>query len=121
MEVADPSIHMLRNGGVDGLSVDAAGIANGRNGGYQIVNIAMLTGGNPILLVGYDMKHVDGKDHFAGGEHPVATPENNLTDYAKNFRTMAGPLREMGVTVLNCTLGSAIDAFPRATLKGALA
>lgn len=117
LEVTDPRIHMLRDGGASGLSVDSPAICNGRNGGYQIVNIATLAGGNPIALVGYDMKHIGGKDHAEGCGHPVRTPAENLATYARNFRSMIEPLKQIGVTVLNATPGSAIDCFPRVGLE----
>lgn len=111
---------MLRDGGANGLSVDSPSICNGRNGGYQIVNIALLAGGNPIVLVGYDMQHYGGKDHFPGGEHPVRTPAENLATYARNFRSMVEPLNKIGVRVLNATENSRIDAFPFVKLEDAL-
>lgn len=125
MEIDDASIHMLRSGDKlgqpnPGLSLDASTILTGKNSGYQVVNLAVLAGGNPILLVGYDMRHIDGKDHFVGGEHSIPTPENNLKGYAKNFRTMVEPLRRIGVDVINVTPGSAIDCFPRMSLEEAL-
>lgn len=116
---------MLRNGDElgrenPGLSLESTTLLSGRHGGYQAINFAALAGGNPILLLGYDMKHADGRDHFEGGGHPVPTTEADLKAYAKRYRTMVEPLKRIGVTVLNCTPGSALDAFPRMSLEEAL-
>lgn len=126
MEVDDPDVHVLRNGDEvgrenPGLSLDAQTLLTGRNGGYQAVNLAVLAGGNPILLLGYDMRHVDGRDHFDGGGHPLPTEAADLAFYAKRFRSMVEPLQRVGVSVINVTPGSALDAFPRASLEEALA
>lgn len=117
MEVEDGSIHMLLNNGRDGLSVDARGICNGRNSGYQAVNIAVLAGAQRIILLGYDGRVIDGKTHCFPGGHPDKT-HGGL--YAKEYRSMVEPLRKLGVEVLNCTPGSAIDAFPKVDLCRAL-
>lgn len=125
MEITDPSVHMLRNGDEigrenPGVSLVQTTLLSGRHGGYQAINFAALAGGNPILLLGYDMKHDAGRDHFEGGGHPVPTTEADLKAYAKRYRTMVEPLRKIGVTVLNCTPSSALTCFPMVSLEEAL-
>lgn len=125
MEISDPDVHMLRNGDEigrenPGLSLDSTTLLSGRHGGYQAINFAALAGGNPILLLGYDMKHDAGRDHFEGGGHPVPTTEADLKAYAKRYRTMVEPLKRIGVDVINVTPDSAIDCFPRMTLEDAV-
>ena len=119
MEVTDPEILMLRNAGEEGLSTDPCSLANGRNGGYQAVNIAILAGGNPIILVGYDGSSVEKLTHWFG-DHPIQTAEATVKGYVKHYRTMLPILKRVGVEVLNATPGSSIDAFPRLDLKTAL-
>lgn len=115
MEIEDGSIHMLRNSGREGLSTEADGVCNGRNSGYQAVNLAVLAGAKRIVLLGYDMRFQNGKQHWFGN-HPIPNVEHDFTQNAKHFRTMVEPLRELGVEVVNCSPGTFIDAFPRVPL-----
>ena len=113
---------MLRNadnGRPEGLSTEPTGLITGRNSGYQAINIAVLAGARRILLLGYDMRFIDGRQHWFGN-HPIKNHEAEFTGYAKRFRTMVEPLEKLGVEVVNCSPGSAIDAFPRAELSEAL-
>lgn len=114
--VPDTSVHILKNLGVEGLSGDQCGLFNGRNSGYQAINLAVLAGALRIVLLGYDMRHQGGRDHWEGGGHPIATPEAELKYYAKRFATLEQPLKALGVEVVNASPGSALDVFPRIPL-----
>lgn len=113
MLVDDPAVHMLRNGGPDKLSIDNSTVCTGRNSGYQTINLAVLAGARRIVLFGYDGRvGAGGRTHFHDG-HPDKT-HGGL--YAQNFRSMVEPLAKLGVEIVNCSPGSAIDAFPRVPL-----
>lgn len=115
MNIGDGGVHMLRNGGRDGLSADAAALQNGRNSGYQAINFAVLAGAKRIALLGYDGRAQGGQTHWFG-DHPVRTPEANLACYARNFNNMTAPLQQLGVEVVNCSPGTVVTAFPRIPL-----
>jgi hypothetical protein len=118
-KVGDKAVLRLANAGNVGLSEDPYGIKTGSNSGYQAVNIAALSGAKKILLLGYDMKHQHGRAHAHNG-HPVKSGEGIYRGYAKHFSTMETPLKNLGIEVFNCTLGSEIGAFPYAPLERVL-
>lgn len=97
-------------------NVTAAGISRtpglihtGRNSGFAAINLAVLLGFTTLLLVGYDMREVDGKPHFFGRYKDVRLDrESPYHEWAPLFRT----IKCDGFEVINCTHGSAIDAFP---------
>lgn len=101
-----------------GLSKRQDSIVNGRIGGYQAINLAVNFGAKRILLLGYDMRNINGQSHWHG-DHP-----NNQRPVWKNrvahFRNMVPDLRERGIEVINCSPGSAIDAFPMGDLGNEL-
>ncbi len=105
-----PDIFSLDNDGSDGLSEKPTGIRTGSNSGYQALNIAVLAGGNPILLLGYDMSFPGGRSHAHNG-HPVKMGQDVYLGFAKNFVSMKSTLDKLGVRVVNCTAGSSITAF----------
>ena len=117
--IKDEAVFMLHNLNNEQLSESPNGIHTGSNGGYQAVNIAVLSGAKRIILLGYDMRFPGGKSHWHGG-HPVKNPADHYTMYAGKFATMLPQLKRLGVEVINATPGSAIKCFPFMDLNEAL-
>lgn len=113
-------LRWVRSEARDGLSRDPRLIHQGANSGYQAINLAYLLGASRILLLGFDMKPAGRRMHWFG-DHPgklrKALP---FPQWIKNFDALAADLRQAGITVLNCTPGSALTCFPRADLAEAL-
>lgn len=79
------------------------------NSGAQAIGLAAEANPWRILLLGFDMRPVDGKDHFFGA-HPA--PLNQVSPYEvfwKGMWSMAAALNERGIEVLN---GSPESALP---------
>jgi hypothetical protein len=112
-----PGVQVLKKTGETGLELDPTGLRAGRNSGYQACGLAFHMGARRILLLGYDMRS-NGKDHFFG-----AHPDSSKPPYAiclQRFATLVDPLKAAGVTIVNCTPGSALTCFPCAPLREAL-
>lgn len=110
---------VLGNGGMWGLSTDPGVICNGRNSGYQAMNIASLLGASRIVLLGYDMQPGPQHESHWHGDHPnKGQPPYNACVAA--FRTIAQPLAALGVAVVNCTRRTALDMFPKQPLQETL-
>lgn len=119
-EEMDPAVHLLRNGGVEGISTEPDAVKTGNHSGYQALNIPPLAGATRIVLLGYDGKFSSGgKPHFFG-DHPERTFESVVVEYSKAFRTMENPMKDLGIEVLNASPGSAIPYFPLVDLEQAL-
>lgn len=113
-------VFVLDNLGPDGISEKDHGICTGSNSGYQALNIAVLSGGTPILLVAYDMRYHGKRTHSHNG-HAVKMPESTYFGYARHFSTMQVQLAKLRVKVVNCTPNSAIPTFDRGDLVECLA
>lgn len=102
-----------------GLSTERNLLHRGNNSGYQCINLAYLLGCNRILLLGFD--HHSGGHHFFG-KHPTPAMqvESNYSRWIDGYKSIRDQEAELGITVINCTPGSAIDAFPRISLNVAL-
>jgi len=125
--VVDESVHIMRNhdlaaGPHAGLSKDPGALATGRHSGFQALNLAILAGASKVLLLGYDARRgADGSTHFHG-DHPVTAPaEAAFAEFRRSFSAAQADIEAAGVKVLNCSPGSAIDAFPKVSLQEALA
>lgn len=103
------------------FSLDPSVIHYGDNSGFQAVNLAILKGCKRIVLVGFDMRHVDGKAHFFG-DHPKEArqcPESSLANFAKHF-ARAAAVMPRDISIVNATPGSALTCFPMMGLDDAL-
>lgn len=118
-----PEIEVLENTGTEGLEVSPRGLRTGRNGGYQAINLAVHLGARRILLLGYDMKaDARGRTHWFGDHEDWPTRPNLYRDvFLPHFEGLAHALDALGVATVNCTPGSALEVFPKASLEQTLA
>lgn len=105
---------VLQSVGKRGFSVEPDVIHQGGNSGYQAANIAFLAGASRILLIGFDMK-AGLKKHWHGDHPPECNKSSNYGSFIQSFRTI-----EEDVEIINCTPGSALDAFPKRDLSECL-
>jgi len=114
-----PGVFTLRNTGWEGFDPDPSCIRVAGNSGYQAVHLAMHASASRILLLGFDMK--GGHWH---GPHPysLSNPiDAFFTRWVQRFATLVPAARQMGVEIINCTPGSAIECFPRMTVEECIA
>lgn len=123
--ITDPAVHIMRNHhfpihGV-GLSRDPGALVTGRHGGFQALNIAILSGAETVLLLGYDAKDgPNGEKHYHG-DHPSQSSPDIYPHMRAAFSLAEKDIKATGVRVINCSLESAIDTFPKMALEQALA
>ena len=92
----------------------------GSNSGYQALNIAVLMGATRIILLGFDMKRVQGKSHFFG-EHPKGLSNGDGYGlFIEKFQTAVDLPKEAAIEVLNCTPDSALPWFEKRDLREVL-
>jgi hypothetical protein len=112
-------VRTLGHTGRHGLELKPGAIRDGANSGYQAINLAVHFGATRILLLGYDMQPgPKGADHYFG-KHPDGS-KPNYGICLDVFPTIAKPLAEAGVTVINCTRKTALTCFPRMSVESAL-
>lgn len=115
----DGGILILKNTGVTGVDFQAPGIRNLQNSGGAAINVAVHLGAKRILLLGYDMGMHKHRAHFY--EPPYAPRRSPYIRYRRLMATMVEPLEKAGITVLNCSRHTDLEAFPRAVLREVLA
>lgn len=122
--VGDERVHVLKNlhdsCHAYGLSTNAERLVTGRHSGFQALNLAVLAGASRVILLGYDgAPGADGATHWHGG-HPKASA--GIYDKIRaSFSAVERELEAAGVAVVNCSPGSAINSFPKASIAEALA
>lgn len=102
-----------------GFSTDPARIHYASNSGFQATNLAILFGADPIILVGFDMRRIDGKSHFFGSHKAPLRESSQYGVWCSRFTTAAQMLGG-SPTIINATPGSALKCFPMMPLPEAL-
>lgn len=95
-------------------------IQQGRSSGHTAVSLAIAMGASRVLMVGYDMQVVNGREHHHQeykGPRDLSIYQN---EFQKAFRGWNEAAQASGVDILNCTHGSAVTEFPFADLDEAL-
>ncbi len=116
-EAADKwRVKLVRGADGEGFSLNPAVIHYGSNSGFQAINLAILKGCTRIVLVGFDMRRVEGEAHFFG-EHPDELRRD--TDYSAFIPSFerAAKLLPPNVQIFNATPGSALRCFPSVHLS----
>lgn len=106
-------IQLVRSQAQDGLSRKSGLINQGANSAYQTINIGFLAGAKRFVLLGVDCK--GGHWH---GNHP--SPLSNSLPHKlwmAKFATLADDLRKEGISIVNCSPGTALRAFPLGDLE----
>lgn len=101
-----------------GLELDPSGVRTGRNSGYQAINVAVHLGASRVILLGYDMHAVHGRDHWFGA-HPYQTTAP-YDAFLRCFESIVAPLQANRIDVVNATPDSSLTCFPIMTLTEAI-
>lgn len=113
-------VQILRNTGDTGLERQPDALRNGRNSGYQAINLAVHLGAQHIVLIGYDMQPSQHGKHHWFGAHKYSNSAPPYKLFLERFETLVDPLRRSGVTLVNATKGSALTLFPMVSLQEVL-
>lgn len=114
-----PGVQYLRNTGSDGLELDPSGLRTGFNSGYQAINLAVHLGISQIILLGFDMWRGPSGYQNWYGHHPLKM-DSPFPIFHQSFSTLVEPLKAAGVTVLNASRFTVLNAFERVALEDAL-
>ena len=90
-----------------------------KSSGAAAINLAVHLGAKRIILVGFDMQQVDGQSNYHN-EHKTNSGRNVYKRFKSRMPLLAKALQERGISVINATPGSALNAFPIMTLEEAL-
>lgn len=93
-------------------------IRQGRSSGHTAISLAIAMGAKRVVMLGYDMRAVDGREHC----HAEYSGERDLKQYASDFVPAFTGWRDAalksGVEILNATPESAVQEFPFVSLDG---
>jgi hypothetical protein len=103
-----------------GLAWFMPGNSNGGNTGAAALNLAIVMGAMKIILVGFDMKKRDDKEHFHDEYVKDVTRIPGYLpykDFIARFASFVPFLTSIGIKVYNTCLDSGMDCFEKKPLK----
>lgn len=116
-------ILVMNRGKSNGIEKKAGHIAWNRSSGASAINFAYHLGAKRIILLGFDM-HSDGINHNWHKEHKGRSISNsNFNPYErflKPFKQIKEEADNLGLEILNATVGSALTIFPMVNIKDAI-
>lgn len=109
-----PDVQQMKDDGVEGLSLEWPKLKNGKNSGYQAINLAVLLGYKYIVLLGYDMQLTGDKIHWHGRHEGLGNPtKKNLQEWCNHYNNLAVILKRLNIKVFNFSRETALTCFPR--------
>lgn len=104
----------------DRLPPEPDWITQGGNSGHAGIQLTARFGATRIVLCGFDLcRPADGKKHNHA-DHPAPLGNGNPVSWLPRFTPLAHDLQAAGIQVVNCSPGTALTVFPRATIQEAL-
>lgn len=109
-------LHWIRSLDMGGLSRNSTYIHQGKNSGYQAINLAYHWGAKRIILLGYDFMKSGGMSHWHG-DHPRPMGNGgNFPDWIAEMRLLARELDKEGIEVINCSRKTALKCFKQSSI-----
>jgi hypothetical protein len=113
-------IKILKRVNNEPLTKSKDSVAWNKSSGAACINLAVHLGAKRIILIGFDMKQIDGRSNYHD-EHKTNSNDKVYRRFKAPFPRLARALKELGIEVINATPGSALNSFPIMTLEEALA
>ncbi len=107
---------VLKRSGDYGLDMDVNNV-RGNNSGAHVINLLANMRVHRIVLIGFDMSLQNRKSHWHEGHGlPMG---NHIYDelFIPSINSMAPGLKNMKIDVVNCSLKSALNCFPKVEFK----
>lgn len=108
---------MVRRAAAKGYDQRPGQICTHKNSGAMGVQIADDHKPDKIVLVGFDMREIDGKRHYFGNYDGRLNTQPDIANWIKDFRALQNALAGK---LFNATKGSALDFVPYVELATVL-
>lgn len=109
---------VLLRGKVAGIDTRPSHVSWNRSSGASAINLAYHFGAKRIILLGFDMRRIDGKKNWHD-DHKEKIHDPFIR-HLKSFSQIKKDAEHLGLEIINATPGSAINQFPIMTLKDAM-
>lgn len=91
-----------------------------QNSGAGCISLAVLSGAEKVIMLGYDCQKTDGKAHWHGDHPPTLGNAGAINKWPAKFHQLAAHVAGKA-TIINASRVTALDMFDRQPLEQALA
>ncbi|HEQ98820.1 MAG TPA: hypothetical protein ENO22_05715 [candidate division Zixibacteria bacterium] len=115
-----PGIKVVkRQNKIRGLSTSPSILAWNLSSGACAIGLAYHFGVKRIILLGFDMRVVEGRYNYHDDYDPPANPKgkNPYPRFLRPFPDIAHSLKQKNIECFNACLDSALDVFPKVALE----
>ena len=102
----------LKTGSPRGIDDRKGYLCRGNNSGYGAINVAVKFSPSKIILLGYDMRFVDGRANFHNNHTREVKEERYTEEFYKTYEYLKEPLSAKGIEIFNATPNSKLQTFP---------
>jgi hypothetical protein len=99
-----------------GLSVEQDTLCWNRGCGGTAINVAYLLGAARVVLLGFDMRMVDGKHNWHDNHQKEERPQIYQNSMMPFLKPMSDAMKVTGLQIVNATPGSALNLFSTLSL-----
>jgi len=104
-----PGFLSLQHGIRNGVDMRPEFLSRGASSGQGAMNVAIKLGAKELVLIGFDMRVVDGVHNFHNDHGRKVPASIYLDQHAKSLKYMVPIAESLGIKIVNCTQDSAID------------
>lgn len=104
----------------NGLSLDPSFVVWNLSSGACAINLAVHFGVNRIVLLGFDMEQVNGKNNYHDDYKNANQKNNPYSRFMGKFPVIADSLKKANIECINACLTSKLDVFPKMSLEDVL-
>lgn len=112
-----PGTHRLARGKPYGIETRREYISWNNNSGASAINLAYHFGVKKIVLIGFDMRTIDGKNNWHDDHGSRPKDWNPYPRFMQGWKRIAQDARQLGLEILNATPDSALTVFPIVKLE----
>jgi len=118
-----PWLHSMRREKPQGIETRPGCISWNECSGLSAINLAYHLGANPIVLLGFDMRVIGNKKNYHDEHVKMGDPltaekaGERYKIYLKQCQPIENDAQKLGVKIINCTPGSAIEVWPIMSLQ----
>lgn len=105
-------VRVVRGRNAPGLCREPDTIARNLSAGAGAINLAVHLGAKRIVLLGYDMRSIDGKRNWHDDYPPNPKVPDPYGSFLTRFPGIAEDLKRLNIECINATPGSALKCFP---------
>jgi len=105
---------------IQGISKNKSAVAWNNNSGAAAISLAVHLGVKKIILLGFDMSLDNNVSHWHGTHNRDKKIVPPFWRHLRGFPLIAAQAKDLGISIINCSMQSAITDFPKMNIDEAL-